>query len=265
MSAIDGLSDPKHRDPSTPADINENTSPNDIEKIEKPTGQPDTVQLSKEQKDVKQALGKENGAVEQGGDRADTHDQRQADGKSVSTVGEEKQNEAVLRSTQQSAAGRNDGKGAVTTEDKKKCSLHKDNDDDATDARPTTDIKGALQPTTETNNDGTGTTAVQTGDNNRSSSEDRRPEGTGRLDADIERITVIFHALLTPTFSVKFSQGDRVFLRGHPPFSWNTARQVEMFSVRYIFITFQKSIMQLPVYFFTFCNWYSSFLLRFLY
>lgn len=48
-------------------------------------------------------------------------------------------------------------------------------------------------------------------------------------------ITVIFHALLTPTFNVKFNEGDKVFLRGDRPFSWNSGTgQLEMRPLRYL-------------------------------
>ena len=55
----------------------------------------------------------------------------------------------------------------------------------------------------------------------------------GRPDADVEFVTVIFHALLTPTFSVNFYQGEKIVLRGQPPFSWNAEKQVEIRVVRY--------------------------------
>ena len=54
-----------------------------------------------------------------------------------------------------------------------------------------------------------------------------------RQDADGEFITVIFHALLTPTFSLNFYQGDRVVLRGQSPFSWNAKNEVKIRVVRY--------------------------------
>lgn len=42
-------------------------------------------------------------------------------------------------------------------------------------------------------------------------------------------VTVVFHALLTPTFNINPHQGDcRVVLRGEPPFSWNEKKQVAM-------------------------------------
>ena len=48
-----------------------------------------------------------------------------------------------------------------------------------------------------------------------------------------EYMTVVFHALLTPTFNISFQQGDKVVLRGDPPFSWNPSKQVEIQGVRY--------------------------------
>ena len=51
---------------------------------------------------------------------------------------------------------------------------------------------------------------------------------------NVESMTVIFHALLTPTFNINFQQGDKVVLRGGSPFSWhNPGQQVEMHPVRY--------------------------------
>lgn len=57
-------------------------------------------------------------------------------------------------------------------------------------------------------------------------------QDTGGKIVEGNLITVIFHALLTPTFSVNFKQGDKVFLRGGAPFSWNATRQIEMGVVR---------------------------------
>ena len=42
-------------------------------------------------------------------------------------------------------------------------------------------------------------------------------------------VTVVFHALLTPTFNINPHQGDcRVVLRGEPPFSWVEEKQLAM-------------------------------------
>lgn len=49
---------------------------------------------------------------------------------------------------------------------------------------------------------------------------------------DTEFVTVIFHALLTPTFQFNHSPGDRIFIHGNYPFSWNEQRQVEVRIVR---------------------------------
>ena len=49
---------------------------------------------------------------------------------------------------------------------------------------------------------------------------------------NVEYMTVIFHALLTPTFNISFRQGDKVVLRGDPPFSWSASNHV-MQDVRY--------------------------------
>ena len=52
-------------------------------------------------------------------------------------------------------------------------------------------------------------------------------------------MTVIFHALLTPTFNINFQQGDKVVLRGGSPFSWNQqGQQVEMHPVRHVFFSY---------------------------
>lgn len=57
---------------------------------------------------------------------------------------------------------------------------------------------------------------------------DQHFNGKTKTDQDAS-ITVIFHALLTPTFNVNFNQGDKVFLRGDPPFSWKSGTgQLEM-------------------------------------
>ena len=65
--------------------------------------------------------------------------------------------------------------------------------------------------------------------------------GEGNIDArnsgssrNTESMTVIFHALLTPTFNINFQQGDKVVLRGGSPFSWKqTGQHIEMHPVRY--------------------------------
>jgi len=55
-------------------------------------------------------------------------------------------------------------------------------------------------------------------------------------DSEMACVTVIFHALLTPTFSINFKQGEKVVLRGNSPFSWHAGKgkQVEIRVVRYI-------------------------------
>lgn len=50
---------------------------------------------------------------------------------------------------------------------------------------------------------------------------------------DTEFLTVIFHALLTPTFQFNPKQGDRIFICGSSPFSWKDPQyQVEVQIVR---------------------------------
>lgn len=50
---------------------------------------------------------------------------------------------------------------------------------------------------------------------------------------DTEFLTVIFHALLTPTFQFNPKQGDRIFICGSSPFSWKDPQyQVEVHIVR---------------------------------
>lgn len=50
---------------------------------------------------------------------------------------------------------------------------------------------------------------------------------------DTEFLTVIFHALLTPTFQFNPKQGDRIFICGSFPFSWKDPQyQVEVHIVR---------------------------------
>lgn len=59
------------------------------------------------------------------------------------------------------------------------------------------------------------------------------PTKTGH-SGDAETVTVVFHALLTPTFNINPHQGDcRVVLRGEPPFSWSEEKQVAMRFVRW--------------------------------
>ena len=54
------------------------------------------------------------------------------------------------------------------------------------------------------------------------------------LSGDEKTVTVVFHALLTPTFNINPHQGDcRVVLRGQPPFSWKEEKQVAMRFVRW--------------------------------
>lgn len=59
------------------------------------------------------------------------------------------------------------------------------------------------------------------------------PKSKYRPDLDKEFLNVIFHSLLTPTFSLNVHQGERVVLRGHSPFSWSAEKQVNMRVVRY--------------------------------
>ena len=50
---------------------------------------------------------------------------------------------------------------------------------------------------------------------------------------DTEFVTVIFHALLTPTFQFNPRQGDKIFIRGSFPFTWkDPGRQVAVHIVR---------------------------------
>ena len=56
-------------------------------------------------------------------------------------------------------------------------------------------------------------------------------------------VTVIFHALLTPTFTINFNQGDKLVLRGDPPFSWNVGKQIQMRFVRLVCSSFNVLIM----------------------
>ena len=70
---------------------------------------------------------------------------------------------------------------------------------------------------------------------------------------NVESMTVIFHALLTPTFNINFQQGDKVVLRGGPPFSWNhPGQQIEMQPTRYtslscyVFFYFSHYISNYP-------------------
>lgn len=60
---------------------------------------------------------------------------------------------------------------------------------------------------------------------------DQSQNGTGR---PAETMTVIFHALLTPTFN--FQRGDKVVLRGDSPFSWKPGQgqQLEIQVVKYV-------------------------------
>ena len=53
-------------------------------------------------------------------------------------------------------------------------------------------------------------------------------------------VHVVFHALLTPTFSVDFYQGQKVVLRGGTPFSWNATKQIQMTVVRYKLISLSR-------------------------
>ena len=63
---------------------------------------------------------------------------------------------------------------------------------------------------------------------------DQPSNGKTKANQDAS-ITVIFHALLTPTFNANFNQGDKVFLRGDPPLSWNSGTgQIEMRPLRYL-------------------------------
>lgn len=73
--------------------------------------------------------------------------------------------------------------------------------------------------------EGKGTTAA--------SDDGTLPTQTGH-SGDAETVTVVFHALLTPTFNINAHQGDcRVVLRGQPPFSWSEEKQVGMRFVRW--------------------------------
>ena len=72
-------------------------------------------------------------------------------------------------------------------------------------------------------------------------------------------ITVIFQALLTPTFNINFYQGDRVVLRGQAPFSWHSERQVDMRVKRYISFYCKFKISEICFLFLVFVRcWYRS-------
>lgn len=89
-------------------------------------------------------------------------------------------------------------------------------------------------------NPGDSTSALKSGNESTSATTGQKnstdSSGAGSSGQAGEFITVIFHALLTPTFNINFRQGDKVVLRGEPPFSWNKGKQIEMKTVRYIFI-----------------------------
>ena len=76
--------------------------------------------------------------------------------------------------------------------------------------------------------------AVRSGDSNYGDAPKRDLEGTGRPNGNEECVTVVFHALLTPTFSINLNNGDKVVLRGDAPFSWHPGKQADMRVVRYI-------------------------------
>lgn len=51
---------------------------------------------------------------------------------------------------------------------------------------------------------------------------------------DTEFVTIIFHALLTPTFQFSYKDGDRIFIRGGHPLSWGEKHQIAVRIVRYV-------------------------------
>ena len=209
---------------------------------------PDVAQHHKESNAVKQPSVEENVADKQGGDGHDTNDERHDHhGKAAGIVGDEKEVEAASEKTQVSAVGdnahgetlappNNEKKEVETPEDGSKRSIPVGNDlepnpvdikdtahmnDDKSDGSQSS--KGGTSGTVEPNKT-TQDTAEKPNDGLNSA---------GRAYSGVECVTVIFHALLTPTMNIK--QGDKVFLRGGPPFAWRASgKQLEMHVVRYI-------------------------------
>ena len=139
--------------------------------------------------------------MQQGGTGEVTPDQRHHhDGNGASSVADENRGEASRGGTQESVQGDETHGNAPATE---------------TDKTP-----GGRSTTTPKN--GAPINAESKIDTTQGALHHRNDAGGKNC------VTVIFHALLAPTFTVNFNQGDKVVLRGNPPFSWNAGKQIQM-------------------------------------
>lgn len=101
--------------------------------------------------------------------------------------------------------------------------------------------------TVQSVNDSTLAPAGQANSNTEKAGQSRNR--TGGSEQAVESMTVIFHALLTPTFNINFQQGDKVVLRGDSPFSWkNPEQQLEIQDVRYV-----RSSFKILLFLYSFC------------
>ena len=242
-----------------------------------------TAQQNEEQTKVKQPTGDVNGVVQQGCAGEVTPDQKpHDDGKGTPLVGDENRGDAARGSTQEStqrdensidASSRpnpdnkapiqppvkttdgahingdpgllgDNAAGNVPSIERKEQSEFKFNDGSSV-KHPLNDGNGSAIDAGKTSSEKSKTTskngAPKTVENKSNTTQEALHH---RNDAEGQNcVTVIFHALLTPTFMVNLNQGNKVFLRGDQPFSWKAGKQLQMRVVRLVCISFNVLII----------------------
>lgn len=236
-----------------------------------------TAQQNEEQTKVKQPTGDVNGVVQQGCAGEVTPDQKPIeDGKGTPSVGDENRGDAARGSTQEStqrdethidvsSLPNPDNKALIQPPVKTTDGAHTNGDpgllsENAAGNVPSVERKeqselkfndGSSVKHPLDDGDGPAIAAGKT-PNERSKTtpkngapktvEDKSNTTQGALhyrnDAGGQNgVTVIFHALLTPTFTVNLNQGYKVVLRGNHPFSWKAGKQLQMRFVRLVCIS----------------------------
>lgn len=242
-----------------------------------------TAQQNEEQTKVKQPTGNVNGVVQHGCAGEFTPDQKpHDDGKGTPLVGDENRGDAARGSTQEStqrdennidASSRpnSDNKALVQPPVKTTDGAHINGDpgflsenaagnvpsikrkeqsefkfnDGSSAKHPLNDGNGSATDTGKTLSERSTTTpkngALKTVENRSNATQEALHH---RNDAEGQNcVTVIFHALLTPTFMVNLNQGNKVVLRGDQPFSWKAGKQLQMRVVRLVCISFNVLII----------------------
>ena len=215
-----------------------------------------TAQQNEELTKVKQPTGDVNGVVQQGCAGEVTSDQKpHEDGKGTPSVGAEHRGDAAQGSTQEStqrdethidvSSRPNPGNKALIQPPVKTIDgAHINGDpgllsENAAGNVPSIERKeqselkfndGSSVKHPVNDGDGPANGAPKTVENKSDTAQGALHHGSGTGGQNC--VTVIFHALLTPTFTVNLNQGYKVVLRGDKPFSWKAGKQLQMRVVR---------------------------------